>query len=209
MKKITLLFFVLGLGFSLAFTGCHAKKKDKTGGRKTEVNAGAKRVRAGDHKNTASRKGRFGALAADLCRAEKYPGLVVQAFEFTTRLRNTDLMLDLQDMSLEQALEQARVEADQVAGELKKDLDAHPMETCATSEEDVPCVDAAEDLSAAGGALFESTAVQSIFKAMGVTACGYLVADYKLQGREFQSQKFLAGKRNGQWQMLTEMPEMR
>jgi hypothetical protein len=151
----------------------------------------------------------FGTLAADLCSAGRIPGLMVQSVEFITRLRGTALMLDLQDKTLDQAIEEARAEMESLTGDMKTDLAAHPIESCEVMEEPAPCETAAADLSTGGGALFSEDAVLGVLEAMRVDSCGYLVVSYKLKGREAQSQKFLAGKTGGSWRIITEMPEMR
>lgn len=151
----------------------------------------------------------FGALAADLCTADRIPELMVQAVEFTTRMRSTDLMLDLQDKTLDQILEDARAEMQALAGDMKADLAAHPFESCDIVEEPIDCRDAAEDMALGGGSLFTAPAVLDALKAMNVAACGYITASFKLKDREPESQKFLAGKAAGQWRLVTQMPEMR
>ena len=151
----------------------------------------------------------FGSLARDLCSAESIPDLVSQTVEFTARLRNTDLMLDLQEMTMNDVLEQARADMDEMAAALAEDLQAHPLETCRAAEEPVGCATAAGDMALAGGALFTSDSVESVLDAMGVTSCGYITVSYKLEGRAPESQVFLAGKSGGRWRLLTEMPEMR
>jgi predicted small secreted protein len=206
MKKPIFLVLILLLA-GLLSCGC---KKDKTG-KGAGADSGKKSGPAAEQpaKPAPAAPPMFGALAADLCNPDRIPELMVQAVDFTTRMRSTDLMLDLQDKTMDQLLEQGRAEMQALAGDMKADLAAHPFETCDILEEKVDCKDAAEDMAMGGGSLFTTPAVMDVLKAMNVASCGYITASFKLKDRQPESQKFLAGKAGGQWRLIAQMPEMR
>lgn len=210
MNKSFAVLLATALCLGLALCGCKSKSRTPA----TTHAASGKNSRTGDRPDNKSgnrAKGLFGTLASDLCSPDQIPLMPRQIVEFSVRLRSTDLMLDLEDLSLEQRLTQAydELENENLAGALRQELKEHPLETCQVSEEKMGCNITAEDLSVGGGGLFTADAVQNVFSAMDISACGYLVVDSKLQGREPLSQKFLVGKSRGTWQLLTEMPEMR